>query len=350
MSPSFRTQPGVSIVAALVLLIAAGCGRPAAGTQVPEPTPVRVARPALLESGSAVSAVGRLEAIDEARLGFVGAGVLRRVNVDIGDRFRAGAVLAELDTTALDASLRQVQEQAALARRDLARVEPLAARQLIARQQLDDARTSVQVADAAVRSAGFQRRYGQVVASADGIVMSRLAQPGEVLGAGQPVLAVSSSTLGWRMKVEVADRDATRLTPGLEASARFDGYPKQTFTARIREIGGRAAAGSGAITVDLDLDGGTHALRSGLIGRVSIPLPGSPTLSIPVSALVSAQGDQGQVLLARGGKAVAATVTLGELRGDRVDVIDGLSPQDDVIVEGAAWADVGGPVALLAAR
>ena len=330
------------LFAAMALLLLGGCGGSTeAAASTPSAVPVRWAHPSTFTDGTAVAAIGRLEGMDEAQLGFVSAGVLRQVTVDIGDRFRRGAVLAQLDTTALDASLRQAQEQAERAQRDLQRYQPLAARKLIAGQQLDDAQTEVKVAQAAVRGAQFQRRYGQIVAPADGVVMSRLAQPGEVLAAGQPVLVVSSARGGWRMKVEVADRDAVLLAAGLPAKVSFDAFPGRVLAARIREIGGRAAAGSGAITVDLELEAGDVPLRSGLIGRASIPMPVTPTLGIPVSAIASAQGDQAQILLARNGAAVSATVTLGELRGDQIEVLHGLLPSDAVIVEGGAWADAG---------
>lgn len=334
----------VPVVAAGLLLLV-GCGprsQPAAPAAAA--TPVRLAHPLRFTKGRSIEAIGRLEAMDEAQLGFVTAGVLRRVNVDIGDRYKAGAVLAELDTTALDAGLRQAKEQADQARRDLARTQALVIRQLLPAQQLDDAKTHLQVADAAVRSAGFQRRYGEVVASADGVVTGRLAQPGEVLAAGQPVLRISSARQGWRMKVEVADRDAVQLVAGAPASVRCDAFPGQALRARIREVGGRAAAGSGAITLDLELEPATLPLRSGLIGRARVSLPATAVLGIPVSAIVSARDDRAQVWVARGGRAERRTITLGELRGDRVEVTAGLGDGDAVVVEGGAWVDADTPI------
>lgn len=330
----------------LLVGLLAGCGAQAEVSPSPAPAPVRVASPQLDPTPPAVTAIGRLEGLDEARLGFVTAGVIQTVRVDIGDRVKAGQVLATQDTTALDAGVRQAQEELVRARRDLARVQGLIDRQLVPRQQLDDAQTRVEVAEAARHAAGFQQRYGTILAERDGRVLQRLADPGEVVSAGQPVLVVSSAEQGWRLPVELADRDAVQLSEGGEATVTFDAFPGERFPAQVREVGGQAAAASGAITVDLVLKPTAAPLRSGLIGRARLTLPPRPTLVIPVTAVLDANKRSGKVLVVEDGRAQTRQVVLGALRGDRVEVLSGLSATDEVIAEGGAWADAGLPVAV----
>lgn len=337
------------VAAGLLAGVLGGCGAQAEIPPAPVPAPVRVAAPQVDPAPPAITAIGRLEGLDEARLGFVTAGVIQTVRVDIGDRVQAGQVLATQDTTALDAGVRQAQEELVRARRDLARVQGLIDRQLVPRQQLDDAETRVEVAEAARHAAGFQQRYGTIVAERDGRVLQRLADPGEVVAAGQPVIVVSSAEQGWRLPVEVADRDAVQLREGGQAEVSFDAFPGERFPAHVREIGGQAAAGSGAITIDLVLRPTTAALRSGLIGRARLELPSRTALVVPVTALLDADGRDGQVLVVEHGRAQARRVVLGALRGGQVEVVSGLSATDQVITEGGAWADVGQPVHALPA-
>lgn len=341
-----HTAPTPALLGLAVVLLA-GCGSAAQTTTDAAPPPVRTATLQALDA-PVVQAVGRLEALAELRLGFVGPGVLQRLTVDIGDRVRAGQVLALQDPTALDASARQAADTLEQARRELQRAEALVERQLVPRQRAEDARTAVELAEAALRSARYAQRYGRIVAERDGVVLRRLAEPGEVVAGGQPVLLLGTEG-GWRLRVEVADRDALRLPADAAAQVRVDALPDQTFPAHIREIGGEAAAGSGALTVDLLLGAGDAPLRSGLIAHATLTLPGVARSGLPTSALLRTEGQRGEVLVVEQGLAQPRWVELGVLQGGMVEVTAGLAADAVVIVEGGAWANPGQPVRLVAA-
>lgn len=326
--------------AALLSMVLMGCGLQAQVPQSEPPAPVRVANPLPMPPRT-VQAVGRLEADSERRMGFVAGGVLRRIQVDIGDRVEPGQILAEQDTTALDAAVRQADENLALARRDLLRAEELVGRQLLPRQQAEDARTRVSVAEAALRSARYPQRYARIVATEPGVVLRRLAEPGEVVGAGQAVLLLGTAGKAWRLRVELADRDALRVQPGSAASVRITALPGLELPAQVREIGGEAGAQSGAITVDLRLDPSDAPLRSGLVAHARLTLPGDARLGLPTSALLRASGRRGEVMVVEDGLAALREIELGELIDDRIAIVSGLSRTDTVIIEGAAWADPG---------
>lgn len=324
----------LSLPIAAALLVAA-CAEPAAPPPT-APVPVDVAAPARASAPEQVQGVGRLEAQQEAALGFTSAGIVATIEVDIGERVRAGQTLARLDSTVLDADARDASEQAAQARRDLQRVEALVQRQLVARQQLDDARTRVDVAEARVRSARFGQRFGRIVAAADGVVLARLAEPGEVVAAGQPVLRVSGGAPGWVLPVLLADRDGLRVTKGAPAEVRFDAFEGEVLPAVVSRVAGEASATSGGIVVELTLASSALPLRSGLVGKARIALADAPAgLRIPASALVDAEGDTGRVFVIDEGRARAREVRLGAITVDGVQVLDGLQDTDALVVGGA---------------
>jgi RND family efflux transporter MFP subunit len=298
---------------------------------------------------AAIRAIGRLEAAGETSLGFPVGGVVAAVEVEIGDRVRAGQLLARLDLTALDADVAQAGEQLARARRDLARTEALVARQLVPRQQGDDARTQVEVAAAGLRSAGYSQRYGRIEAPADGVVLSRFVEPGEVVLPGQPVVRTSSQGGSWLLPVQLADRDAAAIQPGAPATVTVDGAPGLAFEARVLRIGGQASATSGAIEVELQVLASPAQLRSGMVAKAYIRQDAGDELMIPVAAVLRADDGKAWLMVVEDGLARQREVALGEVRGESVQVMRGLSPEDQVITAGAAYVDDGAPVRILAA-
>lgn len=306
---------------------------------------VDVAVPSRADIPIVALGIGRLKADDEAVLAFTTSGVIASIKVDIGDRVRAGQVLARLDSTVLDANAREADEQVTQAKRDLERAETLVARQLVARQQLDDARTRLDVAAARLRAARFGQRFGRLVAANDGAVLARLAEPGEVVAAGQPVLRISGDATGWVLPVTLSDRDGLRVSPGALAEVRFDALPELTFPAEVRRVAGEASATSGGIVIELAITGRQVPLLSGLVGKARITMSGDDAgFRIPTSALLDAGTDGARVFIVEKGYARSRTVRLGEVRAAEVTVLDGLNADDQVVVRGAAFLAEGGPV------
>lgn len=333
----------------LTLIAALGLAACSAAPSVApsEATAVEIATPTAAGGPTVITAVGRLEADDEAAMGFTSAGVIASMSVDIGDRVRSGQVLARLDSTVLDAEAREAEEQLARSRRDLARLDDLVQRQLVARQQRDDARTGVDVAEARLRAARFGQRFGRLVASAEGTVLARLAEPGEVVAAGQPVLRVSGDSAGWRLPVTVADRDGQRIHTGASAEVRFDAIPGLVLPATVRRVAGEASATSGGIVIELALEGQGVALRSGLVGKARITtVDDGAGVWIPASALLDAAPDGGSVFIVVEGRAERRRVQLGELQAGAVRVMKGLDVVDLVVVGGGAFVVEGATVSV----
>lgn len=348
--PAFLRRPAPWIAASLAL---AGCDAdptPRPDATSPEPVTVVVQAPHPASTSLPVPAIGRLERAEESTLGFLSGGMVDRIDVDIGDVVRKGQMLATQTPTTVDAALQQAQEQRAQAQRDRERAAELVQKQLLPRQVLDDATTRLIVAEAQVRSALFAARNARIVAPADGVVRRRLAEPGEVVGAGAPILVVSGGDAGWRLRATVADRDGLRLRVGDHASVRIDAIGGRAWPATVSRIGGEADAASGGIAVDLALSGPTGeeaaALRSGLVASARIDASADAGLAVPTSALVAIEDGRGRVFVVREGRALPIDLRLGEVGSDHVRVLEGLDADDAVVVEGAAYLAEGTPIVL----
>nr|MBA2239299.1 efflux RND transporter periplasmic adaptor subunit [Lysobacter sp.] len=188
-------RPPVLVAALFVLGACVGQAEPE-----PAPQPVLVAQAGAAADGS-VAFAGQVIAREQGPLAFRVAGKLVSLRVDVGDVVTTGQVLATLDTSdfqaharAAQAQLEAAQAELGRARADQARFEALAKGQLVSRSALDThnaaavaAQGQVNAARASRDFAGNQAGHARLHAPAPGVIATRSAEIGQVVGAGQAV-------------------------------------------------------------------------------------------------------------------------------------------------------------------
>ena len=211
--------------------------------------------------------------IRQVQLAPLTSGRLTRLLRDEGDTVHRGDTVAVLDQPGLDAliSQRRAQAEAAVLRvaevaaaqadsaraaNDLARAERLQQQNIISAQQYDGLKAAASAAaarlaarragsseamaaSAAVAAALATRDELAIVAPEDGVVLSRYANPGEVLTTGTPILSLGLVHRPW-IRAYVAERYVGRVKVGQAATVRVDAYPGRAFPGRIVEIGSQA--------------------------------------------------------------------------------------------------------------
>lgn len=116
---------------------------------------------------------------------------------------------------------------------------------------------------------------------------------------------------------------------------------------RVRQIGGAATSGTGTYVVEIALDDPV-GLSAGMIGSASIAAAGKGSLpTIPVDALLEADGDQASVYVLAGDRARRRAVRVATIQGDRVAVREGLEGVSSVVVTGASYLNDGAAVRVL---
>lgn len=318
-------------------------------------TPVAIQSAGALTTGEGgalavrVSSVNRTEVRDEIALpgligprdsyllGFPQGGVISQVLVETGDEVQRDQTIVRLDATTARAQASQAQEGLSRARRDLERSRTLAAGGSLPTAVMQDAETGADVARANVAAANFALRYSALRSPADGWVDAILAERGEVVGPGQPIVRIASRERGWILRIAVPDREVAMLSVDSSATISLDAVPGTRIGARVVEIARTPTPGLGTFDVDLELGVVPQAitLRTGLVGRAIIPYGPVYRTSVPVSALIDGRERDAAVFTVENGIAHRVPVRIAFLKGDVAVIASGLDGIEHVVTAGS---------------
>ncbi len=344
----------VGAVAAALALAGCAAGRSAAQDPGGGPPPTRVAAVRAREALAArpIEAIGLVADREQRELGFETGGRVAAILVDETDVVRPGQVIARLDTGALDAQLAQAQAAVVKAERDAARAATLEGSGSLAPQLADDAETGLDLARASLRLARHHRAHSAIVAPHGGTVLRRLADPGEVVAPGAPVIVLSHAGEGRVARLGIVDRDVVRLAIGDRAVVRLDALPDARLEGRVVEIAEVPTPGTGTFAVEVALPEDAAIPRVGLVARATLePSARTPVVLIPVEALFEAEADRGAVFVvdAGGRRVERRAVRPAYLVGGEVAIAEGLRGGERVVVTGLAGLADGSPVAIASA-
>lgn len=334
---------------------------------------VAAAKVALLDYQPTVFATGPLAAAEEAKLSFKTGGIVARVLVQEGQKVRKGQLLAELRLDEIQAQTEQAnlgEEQARitldnaklalqLAERDLRNAQGLYQDSVATLEQLenaevqrDNARNQLEAAEKglAFRQQGqevarFNLQYSKIIAPANGTILRQFAEANELVGPGSPVFLFGSRQQAQVLRVAVTDKDVVHLQLGDKAQIKFDAYPGESFAGFVRQIAASADAFSGTYAIEIELERSSKSLLNGFIGSATIATSEQrEVLSVPIDALLSADGQEGQLMMVKNGKAEVRSVAIDQIYNEQLLVKSGVEPNETVIVAGASYLEPGDSV------
>lgn len=344
-----RAGPLAVSLAFCLVVAACGPGEEAETSQKDQPVPVEVAIVRAAPEAADVVAYGLVKPDREATLSFKIGGLVKKLNVDTGDKVKKGQLLAELDQREIDAQAINARATADKARRDLARIEPLLPKGFVSVQRAEDARTALAQARANLQQVEFNRSLARIVAPNDGTVLSRHVEKNEIVSAGTPVLTVSQGTQGFILKAGLSDRDVARIGLGNKATITLDAFPDQPITGAVRRIAGESSPQTGTFEVEITLDSVPDGVGSGFIASARITpstQSGPDYLAIPATAILEGHGSTANVYAydAETSTVRETRITIGRINGDEILVTKGLSADMKVISAGAPYLRDGASV------
>ncbi|MGN2251916.1 efflux RND transporter periplasmic adaptor subunit [Frateuria sp. GZRe12] len=250
---------------------------------------------------------------------------LAELDVDEGDRVRAGQQLARLEDTDLASNLAQLRSQEAFAHAEYRRYAALLPRGVIARTQYDKAHSDWLSARSAAGRAAAELRYARLLAPTAGMVIRRDGEIGQLMTPGSTVfwLAVDSPP---RVTADVDEEDIARVASGQAVLIRADALPGQVFQGRVH-----------GITPKGDPTGRSYRVRIAFVGRTPLQVGMTAEVNIIVRrherALLLPDGALAgdQVWVVRDGRLQPRRVGIG-IRGERqVEITSGLSGDEAVV-------------------
>ena len=398
---SLRTQPLLSLLLAVsALVVGMGCRPDATRAKAGlEPLKVKVSPVEARSWEKTLTVLGSLEAIDRSTLSTKNAGRLRSLQVEVGDRVVAGQTLSQIEPRDFELRLQQARAQLAQARArvglsvegtndvvdeaavplvkeaqarldeskaELERVRLLREQKISSQAELERAEAQHQVMlnrhgdslqEARERKALLAQRRTEldiaqqqltdtaVRAPFDGVVQSRIANVGEFLPAGSPVLTVVRMD-PLRLLLDVPERASSEVAVGQPIRVAVEGRPL-THPAQVARVSPALDSRTRLLRVEGQL-ANPGDLRPGSFVRAEIVLAtGVRGLAVPVDALVAFAGTE-KAFLVQTNQAVERRVTTGRRRDGWVEILGGLQEGDRVIRNPGGIA-TGSPVTPVAA-
>ena len=251
---------------------------------------------------------------------------IRTINVEVGDRVRKGQILVTLDKT----SLSQSETQIANLERDLQRYKELYEVGGISKQQLDQAKTQLDVAETAMGNLGENTR---LVSPLSGVVTARNYDPGDV-AMQLPILTIESLN-PVKVTLSVSERYYSEVTVGMPVEVQTDALGDEVFQGKISLIYPTIDPVSHTFTVEVTVPNGNQRLRPGMFARVRMNFGSNerPLLS-DMAVLKQVGSNDRYVFVEENGKAVYTLVQLGVRINDKYEILSGLNAGDRVIIHG----------------
>lgn len=302
---------------------------------------VRVADVSSLNMPSSIIATGLVGTEDQANYSFKIGGVINSIMVHEGEFFRKGQLLATLNTTEIAAGVAQSGLGVEKAQRDYDRANNLYKDSVFTLEQLQNTRTALDVSKKVNEAVAFNERYAKIFATSDGFVAKKIANVGEVVGGGMPVLLTNSinNNASYLLKVGVTDLEWAAIKVGQTAKVRLDGYPNQQFDAIVFRKLQSADREIGSFQVELKLELENIVPPVGMFGKAEIIVSRNENhVVIPYSALIEADGNKGFIFSAAGtNRVIKIPVNIVKIENDRVFVSDKLEGINQIVISNSAF-------------
>lgn len=316
------------VLAALPLVAACHREPPAPAQSAVEKATVSVAAARRAESSVVQEVVGTVRPKLSASIAPSVAGTVKKLEVTLGSRVRAGDVLVRLRAGELDAKARQTSAVLDQAKIELGRAKSLEQRGVISKSELDATTSRFRVAEASHGEARVMQGYTAIRAPFAGIVTAKLTEIGDQALPGRPLLVLEDPT-ALRLEASVPEVMTAGLRAGQKLAVRLDAVPDE-LEASVAEISPSAEASTRTVLVKLDLPE-KPGVRAGMFGRVKLTTGERRALEVPAAALVS-RGQIEMVFVAQADKAALRLVRSGRSRAGAVEILSGLDEAERVVV------------------
>lgn len=315
-----------------------------------------------------ITATGTVKGLNTVEVGAEVSGKVTKVHVDWNDRIQKGQVLAEIDpeqqraavdeaaarVNDADASIRQARATLLEAKQNAARAEQQSQQGLVSQRDLEVAKATAERAEASVasamagatvaraslKSARSKLERTTILSPIDGIVLSRLVEPGQTVTSSLQtavLFKLADDLTRMRLHVFIDEADVGRAKEGQEASFTVDAYPEKTFPSKLVSLRNEPKTEQNVVTYEalLAVDNAALLLRPGMTATAIILAElHKDALAVPNAALRFAPPTTGTgrgrgigiPVPGLGGGPRRGPANTGEAKGPKVWVLNGATP------------------------
>ncbi len=260
---------------------------------------------------------------------------LQKLHVDEGASVTKDQLLAELENDDRQSMLAAARSKEVFARAEYERNRALFAKGAVAIQTFERAKSEWEIAKAAADQARTESGFLNLVAPADGVLIRRDGEIGQLIPANQPVFWLSASS-PLRITAEVDEEDVVLVKVDQAVVIRADAFPGQVFHGRVQRVTPKGDPIARSYRVRIELTEATP-LQIGMTAETNIVVSErSDAMLVPTSAVMN-----GQVWCVVAGRAQLRAVTVGVEGLEQVEILSGLSMDDHVVLNPPAALKAG---------
>ncbi|MBJ6136352.1 efflux RND transporter periplasmic adaptor subunit [Marinobacter litoralis] len=295
-------------------------------------TTVSISKPQLRQIKDQISAVGNLRPVDSVELMTEASGRVVELNLRSGQPVQQGQVLLRLDDRQARADLAVLKARLSDARRQYERTRRLRANNSVSQAQVDELQTSVAVAAAELEAAKVRLENHRIEAPFAGVIGLSDISLGAFLQAGSSITTLDSSGQ-LELNFSVPERFVGQVRVGQPVSAVSPAFPGESFDGQLVQLATRISELSRTLAVRAVIDNPGGKLRPGQFMSASLTLQEREALVVPEQA-VMVRGDEKYVFVAEDGVARRVPIQIGNRMPGWVEITEGLSLEDAVVVTG----------------
>jgi RND family efflux transporter MFP subunit len=338
----------LKIIAIATLLVIASCGdskekaidnRTAVAVKVNTPSSV---------NGAFLTASGKIEAVQNANLSTRMMGYVNNVHVKVGQKVNQGQLLVSINSADISAQKAQVsasitEATAAFknAEKDYNRFKALFSDNSASQKEMDDMTAHYEMAKARLEAAkqmkngvNAQLSYSNITAPFSGVITGKYVNKGDMANPGMPL--ISMETPGqFQVIAMVPESEITKISNGIEVNVLVKSTNK-LLKGKVTEVSTSTKNTGGQYLVKVILDKTDEKLLSGMFTSVQFPIEKKAdtnnVILIPKSALVTQGQLTGVYTIGNENTALLRWLRIGKNYGDEVEVLSGLSADEQYIV------------------
>lgn len=260
-------------------------------------------------------------------------GQVVQVRVEEGDRVEAGQVLAKLDGDRLRLEMERSLANLRKLEQEYNRSVQLFERGLVSSGAFEDLKYELEALRAIYRLAQLEYSYTEIRAPIAGVVSQRHIRVGNTISVNDPAFQVTEldPLIAY---IHIPEREFRRLEKGQTADLRLDAIPGLRFQARVQRISPIVDPATGTFKVTMEVPDQDGRLKPGMFGRFNIVWDKrSDVLLVPRVAIVDDDTSE-SVFVVSDGKAERRPIRTGYVQNGKVEVIDGLNGDEEIVVIG----------------